>query len=111
MLPVSLVSQPSRLAISGLVLARRSLVGLAIGVDGAGQVAVADAGRRDVAPGRVGERVLGQLEQRLPGLDRRRLVVEAVVDLAQAEQRGPGERRVVEPDDAREIPPRLGEVA
>ena len=94
-----------------LVLARRPLVCFAIGLDRAGQVAVTNPGGRHVAPGRIGRRRLGQLEDGLPCLDRGRLVVEPVVGLAESEQRGRGDRRIVEPDDAREMLAGLGEIA
>ena len=45
----------------GLVLGRRPPVGLPIGLDGARVVAGSDARGRDVAPGRVGRRRLGQV--------------------------------------------------
>ena len=53
----------------------------------------------------------GSSSSGLPRLDRRRLVVEAVVRLAEAEQRGARDRRVIEPDHAREVPACLREIA
>ena len=47
-----------------LVLARRQLVGFAVGLDRAGQVAVTNPGGGHVAPGRIGRRRLGQLRGR-----------------------------------------------
>ena len=84
-----------------LVLGRCPPVRLAVGGDRALQVAVADAGRGDFAPGVVGRGRLGQLEDRLPGRDRAGLVVHPVAGLAGAEQRRRGHLRIVEAETRR----------
>ena len=96
----------------GLVLGRRPAVGLAVGVDRAVQVAVADARRRDVPPGRRRSRASrGSSRTAVQRRDRLGLVVEPVVRLAEPEQGRRRDRRVVEADDAIEVPAGVGEIA
>ena len=93
-----------------LVLRRRPAIRLAVGRDRPVQVAVADPGRRDVPPGRVGGRRLGQLEDRLPGPDGAVLVVHPVAGLGHPEEGRAGDLGIVEADDALVGGERLGVV-
>ena len=100
--PSSLLSQPMRDWSSGLLRGGRAPRRLAVGARRAGHVAAAHARGRQRLPGTPGQRILGRLRGRDPGLQRGRLIVEAVAALGEPEQRGGVQGRVRAAHDARE---------
>ena len=95
----------------GLVGCGRPSIGFAIGPLRGTQVALADAGRRHVPPGRIGRWRLADLDGGFPRRDGADLVVEPVASLAQPEQGGGRDGRVVEADDALVVDRGVPEVA
>ena len=86
-----------------LVIGRRAAVSLAIGLHRRGQLAGSHPYAGEIAPRRVGGWVLAQPDHGLPRGCCLALVVEAVQGIAVAEQRGPGDRRVLVADGAPEV--------
>ena len=82
----------------GLVRRGSQAIGLAIGPESPVEIALANLCRGDLAPRQVGARVLGQLEDALPGRHRRVLAVDPIQDVPEAVERCAGNRRVVEAD-------------
>ena len=94
-----------------LVFHRGAAIGLSIGVDGAGQVTVADPGGRHVPPRRIAGRRLSDLDRGLPRRDGRRVVTESIAGLAQPEQCRGRHGGVIEPDDPAEVGGSFGVIA
>ena len=95
----------------GLVLGRGSPVRLPVGGDRAGQVAAADPGGRYVAPGGVGRGRLAELCRGLPGREGGIVVIESMARLAEPEEGGRRDRRVIETHDPRVADRGVAEVA
>src|SRR5204863_9478625 len=77
----------------GLVPRGSQAIGLAIGPESPVEIALANLRRGDLAPRQVGARVLGQLEDALPGRHRRVLAIDPIPDVPEAVARCGRDRR------------------
>ena len=84
----------------GTVGGGRPPFGLTVGADRGLEIPFADVGGRDVAPGRVRRRRLPDLQDGLPGRQGGAVLAHPEPGLAEPEQCGGRDRRVVETDDA-----------